>query len=87
MSKLTKKEITWLNKLQRVLDECPSPDKIGFYTTGDSVVYLYDLYRDTEVAHAIYSGKASDWCIAVQNLGAGFNETINFPSPVGSTAG
>ncbi len=32
MATLTKKERAWLNELQEVLDRCPSPKKIGFYT-------------------------------------------------------
>ena len=35
MATLTKKERAWLNELQEVLDRCPSPKKIGFYTIGD----------------------------------------------------
>ena len=43
MATLTKKERAWLNELQEVLDRCPSPKKIGFYTIGDKSIYLYDL--------------------------------------------
>ena len=45
MATLTKKERAWLNELQEVLDRCPSPKKIGFYTIGDKSIYLYDLRR------------------------------------------
>ncbi len=45
MATLTKKEQAWLNELQDVLDRCPSPKKIGFYTIGDKNIYLYDLRR------------------------------------------
>ncbi len=41
MATLTKKERAWLNELQDVLDRCPSPKKIGFYTIGDKSIYLY----------------------------------------------
>lgn len=40
MATLTKKERAWLNELQDVLDRCPSPKKIGFYTIGDKSIYL-----------------------------------------------
>ncbi len=43
MATLTKKEQAWLSELQDVLDRCPSPKKIGFYTIGDKSIYLYDL--------------------------------------------
>ncbi|MBB2478478.1 hypothetical protein HEP04_023535 [Escherichia coli] len=43
MATLTKKEQAWLSELQNVLDRCPSPKKIGFYTIGDKSIYLYDL--------------------------------------------
>lgn len=87
MAKLTKREVLWLTELQEILNKCPSPDKIGFYTIGDSSVLLYDLRRIDEITEALDGRYSSDWCTAVQNIGAGFNETIYFPSPVESTAG
>ncbi|EOA6970706.1 hypothetical protein ACWAZR_004589, partial [Escherichia coli] len=39
MATLTKKEQAWLSELQDVLDRCPSPKKIGFYTIGDKSIY------------------------------------------------
>lgn len=86
-SKLTKKEQAWVDELQAVLDRCPSPKKIGFYTVGDPTIFLYDLRRLDEVMEALDSRLSSDWCTAVQNIGAGFDETIDFPSAVESTAG
>lgn len=41
MSNLTKEELAWVKKLQKVLDNCPS-DRLGFYTTGDDYVTIYD---------------------------------------------
>ncbi len=76
MATLTKKERAWLNELQEVLDRCPSPKKIGFYTIGDKSIYLYDLRRSS-----------MDWCVAVHDMNAGFDEKILFPSSVESTAG
>lgn len=49
MATLTKKEQAWLSELQNVLDRCPSPKKIGFYTIGDKSIYLYDLRRMDEI--------------------------------------
>lgn len=87
MAKLTKKEQAWIDELQAVLDRCPSPKKIGFYTIGDPNISLYDLRRDKEVQAALDSRASSDWCTAVASVGAGFDETIDFPSGVLSTAG
>lgn len=87
MAKLTKKEVAWVDELQAVLDRCPSPNKIGFYTIGDPTISLYDLRRIDEVMTALDSRSSSDWCDAVQSIGAGFDEAIDFPSAVESTAG
>jgi hypothetical protein len=46
-----------------------------------------DLSIRREVMGVLASSSSSDWCTAVQNIGAGFNETIDFPSAVESTAG
>ena len=34
MAKLTKKELAWIKKAQKVFDECLS-SRIGFYACGD----------------------------------------------------
>ncbi|WP_392440190.1 hypothetical protein AABD61_05905 [Edwardsiella piscicida] len=87
MVKLTKKEIAWIDELQAVLNRCPAPKKIGFYTIGDPLVMLYDLRRIDDVQAALDHRHASDWCTAVRYVGAHIEETIYFPSPVESTAG
>lgn len=87
MAKLTKKEQAWVDEVNAVLARCPSPKKIGFYTIGDPSIALYDLRRVDEVIAALDRSTSSDWCTAVQDIGAAFSETIEFPSPVESTAG
>lgn len=87
MATLTKKEQAWLSELQNVLDRCPSPKKIGFYTIGDKSIYLYDLRRMDEIMEALDNRSSMDWCIAVHDMNAGFDEKILFPSSVESTAG
>ncbi|MCH4995334.1 hypothetical protein I1A41_03780 [Pectobacterium carotovorum] len=87
MAKLTKKETEWIAEVQDVLNRCPSPEKIGFYTTGDSYVFLYDLRKYKDVVQAMDSGKASDWSPACRVAGAHIEGCIEFPSPVESTAG
>ena len=81
MATLTKKEQAWLNELQDVLDRCPSPKKIGFYTIGDKSIYLYDLRRMDEIMEALDNRSSMDWCVAVNDM------KILFPSSVESTAG
>ncbi|EEW3262269.1 hypothetical protein [Escherichia coli] len=87
MATLTAKERAWIDELQAVLDRCPSPKKIGFYTIGDPTIFLYDLRRDKEVQDALDNRSSGDWCTSVASVGAGFDETIDFPSGVLSTAG
>lgn len=87
MTKLTKKEKAWVDELQAVLDKCPSPKKIGFYTTGDSSIMLYDLRKIYEVTRALDCRDGMEWHGAVMHVGAEFDETLDFPSSVESTAG
>ncbi|MGK4231197.1 hypothetical protein ACK2MR_08620 [Providencia hangzhouensis] len=85
MAKLTKKEIAWIEKVQKVLDECPS-ERIGFYTIGDRNVFLYDRSKESEVCEWMNRNKG-DFCIATNALKVDFRTSIDFPAPVESTAG
>lgn len=85
MSKLTKKELAWIKKVQKVLDECPS-ERLGFYTIGDRDVFLYDLSKENEVSEWMNKNKG-DFCWATKALDADFFTSIDFPAPVESTAG
>ncbi|QPR26794.1 hypothetical protein I6G97_09905 [Edwardsiella hoshinae] len=87
MVKLTKKERAWIDELQAVLNRCPSPKKIGFYTTGNRFLMLYDLRRIDDVTEVLDNQGSSDWCTAVCDVGADIEERITFPSPIESTAG
>ncbi|AKJ74121.1 hypothetical protein OLK87_004484 [Salmonella enterica] len=87
MAKLTRKEQAWIDEVNAVLARCPSPKKIGFYTIGDPSIMLYDRRRADEVMDALNSRSSSDWCVAVRDIDAGFDEVIEFPSQVESTAG
>lgn len=75
-----------MSELQNVLDRCPSP-KNWFYTIGDKSIYLYDLRRMDEIMEALDNRSSMDWCVAVHDMNAGFEEKILFPSSVESTAG
>ena len=85
MATLTKKEQAWLNELQDVLDRCPSPKNTR--TIGDKSIYLYHLRRMDEIMEALDNRSSMDWCVAVHDMNAGFDEKILFPSSVESTAG
>lgn len=86
MSKLTKAEMAWLNKVQAVLDECPS-DRLGFYTIGDAQVTVYDRSKDKKVYDLLDSSDRIDFCTAVEKVSAGTGMTLDFPSCVHSTSG
>lgn len=83
--KLTKKELAWIEKVQKVIDECPSK-RLGFYTTGDQMVWLYDRSKENEVWEWMNRNKG-DFCIATNALKIDFHTSIDFPAPVESTAG
>jgi hypothetical protein len=66
-----------------VIDRCPSPGKIGFYTIGDPAIHLYDLRKEPQI-----SATNDDLVVVVQRNGWGFNEVdITFPSPVNGVCG
>ena len=87
MTKLTKKEQAWVKRVQKALDDCPSKDKIGFYTVGDNDVKLYDLRLHEEVTDFQNDNRHADFCNACDELNAHLDESLFFPSPVESTAG
>lgn len=57
----------------------PVTEKIGFYTIGDKSIYLYDLRRMDEIMEALDNRSSMDWCVAVHDMNAGFEEKILFP--------
>ncbi|QNQ52338.1 hypothetical protein [Serratia liquefaciens] len=84
MAKLNKKERAWLDELQEVLNRCPS-ERLGFFTTGDTVIHVYDRSKDQEIdAHQDRHGR--DYCHSVMALDADFCD-LSFPAAVHSTAG
>lgn len=85
MAKLTAKEKKWVSDVQRVLDKCPSK-RIGFYTIGDNDVSLYDRNFEDKISN-LQTKKGRDFGPVVDDLDAGFDEQLWFPSPVESTAG
>lgn len=85
-SRLNKKEIAWLEKLEAVLNECPS-DRIAFFTIGDNFLGLHDATRENEIA-AYLDRNGGEWCGAAKDVGADFfGYIVHFPNSVHSTAG
>lgn len=83
MSKPTKAEKSWLLELQEVLDRCPSK-RLGFFTTGDATVSVYDNSKDAKIY--VIADAGGEFANAVEKAGADIG-TIQFPFNVHSTAG
>lgn len=85
MAKFTVKEKKWLEKVQAVLDECPS-DRIAFFTTGDNIINAYDVNKYDEISDLQDSGTI-DFGTATDRTGASFGQGLKFNNAVESTAG
>ena len=80
---LTVREAKWIDRLNRVLASCPS-ERLGFYTTGDKDVSIYDLRFDPQIDEAMSTSNA-DFAPTVDDVGAGLG-SLTFPSNVHATA-
>ena len=76
---LTPQEKRWVKRLQKVLNECPT-SRIGFYTTGDCCLFLYDIGAVED------EGALRDFCLIVSDADAELGDVV-FPNLVHSTAG
>lgn len=85
MSKLTKQEREWLNEVQAVLNKCPSY-RLGFYTTGDSSVTVFDDNKAYEINSYVDNNRV-DYCTAAHAVDALLGFELHFPNQVLSTAG
>lgn len=87
MSKLTKAEKEWIEKVQAVLNECPS-QRLGFFTIGDSNISVFDKRKEGKINDAMDAGISGcgDFGPSVDKFNAYLGELI-FPSGVYSTAG
>ena len=81
---LTKAERDWLDKLQSLLNDCPS-DRLGAYTIGDPDIEIYDTRYESQINERLESGNV-DFCSAVSEVGAGLF-SLKTPFCVHSTAG
>jgi len=78
---LTKAEVAWLKKLEKVLLNPPS-DRLGMYVTGDARLEIYDRSRDQEIE----TRGNEDFCHAVERVGAYFCGVLS-ACQIGSTSG
>lgn len=85
MATLTKEERTWVNKLNKLLSQCPSK-RIGFATIGDCDVTLFDVTQYNDICDALDRGCA-DFIPTAEQMGAVFDQVLTFPNQVESTAG
>ena len=83
MSELTKEEAAWLRKLQKCLDVCPS-ERLGFATTGDPSVMVFDRTKEREI-YAIMDAGKGDFMPVAEDLDAELF-LLRFPASVHSTA-
>lgn len=85
MAVLTIAERKWVEKVNKILAQCPSK-RIAFATTGDCCVTLFDVTRYHEICEAVDNG-GSDFIPSADRIGAVFDEVLKFPNQVESTAG
>ena len=76
---LTPEETKWIKKLQKVMNECPS-DRLGFYTTGDTTVSVYDSSDEASFDESV------DFPMAVDKADA-YLGSVDFPANVIATVG
>lgn len=74
-----------MDGLQAVLDACPSK-RLGFYTSGDRTVTVYDRTQESAINDRLQRGGSSDFPMAVNDLDADIG-TIKFPALVHSVSG
>ncbi|OKP27573.1 hypothetical protein [Serratia fonticola] len=81
MAELTAEEKKWVRQVNALLKKCPSK-RIGFYTTGDSDIGLYDIDHQDAIEAA-----DPDLVRGLNRTGYGFVETIDFPGHVNGVCG
>lgn len=85
MKKLTKAEKAWLDKLQKVLDDCPS-DRMVAYTIGDDRVVVFDSDVYKQYVESQPEDSQREVCQEVQRADCKL-ACLEFPFQVWSTAG
>jgi len=85
MAELTKEEKAWVKQLNALLDKCPSK-RLAFATIGDCDVSIFDVTRYNDICDEQERG-GGEFIPAANRIGALFDERLNFPNQVESTAG
>ncbi|EMH9510352.1 hypothetical protein ACPS97_003714 [Providencia rettgeri] len=81
MAKLTKKELAWIEKVQKVLDECPS-ERIGFYALGENELHLYNKEGESGYVERSLPSRQYGFVESVCNSDADFGHFIMLPSDI-----
>lgn len=82
---LTPEERNWIDSMQTLLDQCPS-ERLGFYTTGDHSVTIFDK-KVRDKWHQAPGCPATDIREEISQSGASLNAGFHFPEIVESRAG
>lgn len=85
MATLTKEEKAWVKKLNTMLANCPST-RLAFATIGDKEVSIFDVTRYDDVCDEV-DNNGGEFIPCADRIGALFDEVLNFPNQVESTAG
>lgn len=85
MAKLTKAEMAWVKQLNTLLAACPSK-RLGFATTGDCDVSIFDVRQYNAICDE-QQDNGGEFISAAARIGALFDERLDFPNQVESTAG
>lgn len=78
-------EKSWLKRLQKLIDECPST-RMAAFTTGDNDLTIYDLEFEDEINELLDTHECSDFCLAVREAEAELGSIV-FPFSIHSTSG
>jgi len=84
MSTPTKEEKAWMKKVENLLMNPPT-ERLGFYTTGDADLTVYDKTHDPEI-DLMQRVEEEDFCVCVERFGAEIG-VIRSASNIHSTAG
>lgn len=85
MTKLTKAEKAWVKQLNALLAKCPSK-RLAFATIGDCDVSIFDVTRYNDICDE-QEQNGGEFIPAANRIDALFDERLNFPNQVESTAG
>ncbi|MBL5913962.1 hypothetical protein JBO41_17525 [Enterobacter asburiae] len=85
MATLTIQEKAWVKKLNKLLAQCPSK-RLAFATTGDCDVSIFNQQQYGAICDE-QEINGGEFISAASRIGALFDEVLNFPNQVESTAG